>query len=139
MNKGKLHLSRQGSSFLANNFKKFANALWTSEPLLKTCPNIHEHPMNSLDGIKSRRIHNPKIDESFPTAQFLLQGYHKPYRLDISDKQRGLLIYIKAHLPSTLLSNHISPKDIQVIPFELNIRKEKRMFVCIYRPPRQGS
>ena len=131
--------------------------------------------MNSLDGLKSLRIHNhsnitlsylninsirkkfddlklivnenvdilclaeTKIDESFPTAQFLLPGCHKPYRLDISDKQRGLLIYIKAHLPSTLLSNHISPKDIQVISFELNIRQEKRMFVCIYRPPRQDS
>ena len=58
-----------------------------------------------------------KIDESFPTAQFLLPGYHKPHRLDISDKQGGLLIYIKAHLPSRLLSNHISPKDIQAVPF----------------------
>ena len=72
--------------------------------------------MNSLDGLKSLRIHNhsnitlsylninsirkkfdglklivnenvdilciteTKIDESFPTAQFLLPGYHKPYR-----------------------------------------------------------
>ena len=80
-----------------------------------------------------------KIDESFPTAQFLLSGYHKPYRLDISDKQGGLLIYIKAHLPSRLLSNHISPKDIQEIPFELNLRKEKWMLVCIYRPPKQDS
>ena len=129
--------------------------------------------MNSLDGLKSLRIHNhsniilsylninsirnkfddlelkvnenldilyiaeTKIDESFPTAQFLLPGHHKPYRLDISDKQKGLLIYIKAHLPSKLLSNHISPKDIQAVPFELNLRKEKWMFVCIYRPPKQ--
>ena len=113
--------------------------------------------MNSLDGLKSLRIHNhsnitfsylninsirkklddlkvivyenvdilciaeTKIDESFPTAQFLWSGYHKPYRLDISDKQGGLLIYIKAHLPSRLLSNHISPKDIQAIPSELNL------------------
>ena len=89
------------------------------------CPNSHEHPMNSLDGLKSLRIHNhsnitfsylntnsirkkfddlkliinenvdilciaeTKIDESFPTAQFLLSGYCKPYRLDISDKQGG--------------------------------------------------
>ena len=106
--------------------------------------------MNSIDGLKSLRIHNhsnitlsylnvnsvrkksddleltinenadilciaeTKIDETFPTAQVL----------DISDKQGGLLIYIKAHLPSRLLSNHISPKDIQAIPFELNLRKE---------------
>ena len=75
--------------------------------------------MNSLDGLKSLRIHNhsniilsylnvnsirnkfddlelmvnenldilciaeTKIDQSFPTTQFLLPGYHKPYRLDI--------------------------------------------------------
>ena len=58
LNKGKLHLNRRGSSFLANNFKKFVNALWRSEPLYKIYPNIHEHPMNSLDGLTSLRIHN---------------------------------------------------------------------------------
>ena len=78
--------------------------------------------MNSLDGLKSLRIHNhsnitlsylninsimkkfddlklivnenvdilciaeAKIDKSFPVVQFVLPGYHKPYRLDISDK-----------------------------------------------------
>ena len=40
---------------------------------------------------------------------------------------------------SRLLTNHISPKDIQAIPFELNLRKEKWIFVCIYRPPKQDS
>ena len=35
-------------------------------------------------------IAETKIDESFPTAQLLLPGYHKPYRLGISDKQGGL-------------------------------------------------
>ena len=76
---------------------------------------------------------------SFPTAQFLLPGYHKSYRLDISDKQGGLLIYIKVHLPSTLLSNLISPKYIEAIPFELNLRKEMWMFVCIQKPPKLES
>ena len=107
--------------------------------------------MNSIDGLKSPRIHNhsnitlsylnvnsvrkksddlkltinenadilyiaeTKIYETFPTAQVL----------DITDKQGGLLIFIKAHLPSRFLSNHISPKDIQATPFEINLRKEK--------------
>ena len=123
--------------------------------------------MNSLDGLKSVRIHSHSnitvsylninsirkkfddfkqiinenvdnlyiaettIDESFPTAQFLLPGYHKPSRLDISNKQGGLLIHIKARLSFRLLSNHISRKDIPAVPFELNLRKEKWMFVCI--------
>ena len=73
-----------------------------------------------------------KIDESFPTAQFILPRYHKPYRLDITVKQVGLLVYIKSHLPSKLLSIHNTSNDIQVIPVELNLRKEKWMFMCIY-------
>ena len=31
------------------------------------------------------------------------------------------------------------PKDIQIIPFELHLRKEKWVFVCIYRPPAQNK
>ena len=68
-----------------------------------------------------------------------MPGYHKPYRLDITDKQGGLLVYIKYHLPSKLLSIHNTYNDIQVIPFELNLRKEMWIFLCIYRPPKQNS
>ena len=80
-----------------------------------------------------------KISESLSTAQFTLPGYHKPYRLDITDKQRGLLVYIKSHLPSKLLSTHNTSNDVQVNPFELNLRKAKWMYMCIYRPPKQSN
>ena len=75
-----------------------------------------------------------KIDNSFPTAKFSWPGYHKPYCSDITDKRGGLLVYIKSNLPSRHLTNYITPKDIQIIPFELNLRKGKWMFICIYRP-----
>ena len=68
-----------------------------------------------------------------------MPSYHKHYRLDITDKQGGLLVYIKSHLPSKLLSVHNTSNDIQVIPFELNLRKEKWMFMYIYRTPKQNS
>ena len=80
-----------------------------------------------------------KIDKSFPTAQFSWHGYHKPYRLGISGRQGGLLVYIKSHLPSRRLTNYTTPKDIQVISFQLNLRKERWMFLCIYRPPTQNK
>ena len=76
---------------------------------------------------------------SFQAAQFALPGYHKPYRLDINDKQGGLLVYVKYHLPSKLLSTHNISNDIQIIPFESNLRKENWMFMCIYRPPKQNN
>ena len=69
----------------------------------------------------------------------MLPGYHKPYRLDISDKKGGLLVYIKSYSSSRLLRNFDIRSDIQVIRFELNLRKEKWMFMCIYRPPSQNK
>ena len=33
-----------------------------------------------------------KIDKYFTTAQFMLPGYDKPYRLDISARKGGLLV-----------------------------------------------
>ena len=66
----------------------------------------------------------------------MLPGYHN---LDISDRKGGLLVYIKSHLPSRLLKNFDIPSNIQIIPFELNLRKEKWMFMCIYRPPSQNK
>ena len=64
-----------------------------------------------------------------------MPGYDKPYRLDATDKQGGLLVYIKSHLPSKPLSTHNISNDTQVIPFALNLRKEK----WIYKPPRQNN
>ena len=58
---------------------------------------------------------------------------HKLYWLDVSDKQRGLLIYIKSHWPFRVLSSSNTANDIQVTPFELNLRKERWMFMSTYR------
>ena len=69
----------------------------------------------------------------------MLPGYHKPYRLDISDRKGGLLVYIKSHLQSRLLKNFDIPKDTQIITCELNLRKEKWVFMYIYRPPSQNK
>ena len=69
----------------------------------------------------------------------MLPGYHKPYRLDMSDTKRGLLVYIKSYLLSRLLRNFDIRSDIQVIRFELNLRKEKWMLMCIHRPPSQNK
>ena len=40
---------------------------------------------------------------------------------------------------SKLLSIDNSCNDIEVIPFEFNLRKEKWMFIYIYRPPKQNN
>ena len=49
-------------------------------------------------------IAETKIDKSFPAAQFITEGFHKPPRLDISDKSGGLLVYVRSHLLSRQLT-----------------------------------
>ena len=60
-------------------------------------------------------------------------------RLDITSKRGGMLVYIKSSFPSRIMSNFELPENIQVIPFELNLRKEKWLFVSIYKPPLQSN
>ena len=113
----------------------------------------HKYASVSLDEFKSLRIHNynnmivsflnintirNKLDNLKPITDEKID-IDKPYRLEISEKERGLLIYIKSNLPSRLLSSHNTPNGIQVITFEFNLRKEKWLFMCIYRSPNQSN
>ena len=84
-------------------------------------------------------ITETKLDGSFPTAQFEIKGYYSPFRLDITNKSRGLLVYIKSSIPSRKLSCDDICNSIQAIPFEINLRKEKRLVISIYRLPSQNS
>ena len=80
-----------------------------------------------------------KLDSSFPNAQFLLPAFQEPLKLDINHRSGRLLVYIKASLPSKILSKFKLPIDNQIIPFEINLRKEKWLFVSIYKPPSQSN
>ena len=78
-------------------------------------------------------IAETKLDVSFPKNQFLIPGYKTPYRLDVSDKSGGLLVFVRDCLLSTEIKVDNMSTDIQVIPFELNIRKQKWLLLPIYR------
>ena len=80
-----------------------------------------------------------KLDPSFPNSQFLIPGFHQPMRLDITSKRGGMLVYIKSSLPSRILYNFKPPENIQAIPFELNLRKKKWLFVSVCKPPLQNN
>ena len=50
-----------------------------------------------------------------------------------------MLVYIEFLLPSRTMSNFKLPENIQVILFELNLRKEKWLLVSIYKSPLQSN
>ena len=76
-----------------------------------------------------------KLDSSFPASNFSIPGYTSPYRLDVNSKSGGLLIYIKETIPSKELKQLLIPKDLQILPIEINLRKSKWLIMPIYRPP----
>ena len=60
LNRGKHHLNRRGSSYLANNFKKFVESLWESKSSAKVYIDSHKHLKTELSDLRSLRIQNPR-------------------------------------------------------------------------------
>ena len=70
-------------------------------------------------------VSETKLDSSFPTGQFSLPGFRTTYRKDLSGKSGGLLVYVNSNISSKVLKIPDCPSDIQVIPVEINIKKQK--------------
>ena len=45
-------------------------------------------------------IAETKLDNSFPSNQFMIPGLEKPYRQDVSGSSGGLLVYVSNDIPS---------------------------------------
>ena len=71
-----------------------------------------------------------KMDSSFPTAQFKIEGY-TAYRLDRNSNGGGILLYVREDIPSLLLNTELL---IEGFCIEINIRKKKWLLVCTYNP-----
>ena len=82
-------------------------------------------------------VSESKLNSSFPTGQFNLSGFRTPFRKDLSGKNGGLLVYVKSNIPSKMLKIPDCPNDIQVIPVEINLKKQKWLAIAIYTPPSQ--
>ena len=70
-------------------------------------------------------IAETKLDSSFPSNQFTISGFKSPIRLDISSNSGGILVYIKEDILFKKIEDRDIPRDIQIIPIEINIRKQK--------------
>ena len=60
-------------------------------------------------------------------------------KLEIPSKRGGMSVYIKSSLPSRIMSNFKLSENTQVILFVLNLRKEKWLFLRIYKLPLQSN
>ncbi len=75
-------------------------------------------------------VSETKLDDSFPSEQFVINGYKPPLRFDRNAHGGGLLVYIKQNLPSKKLTK-LENNSIELIPFELNLVKHKWLILAI--------
>ena len=91
-----------------------------------------------VDSVDILCIAESKLNESFLSSEIALDGFKKPYRLDVSATSGGLLIYVKVNLPSKVVNLYDFNKDIQCVPIELNVANKRYVIFSIYRPPKQN-
>ena len=133
-------LSRRSSTSLTVGFLE--NLRWKN----KNRPIIAPLNINSLRnkfGFLSSKItkhvdilllSETKLDDSFPTAQFSLNGYCKPYRLDSSSNGGSILLYVRDDIPSQLLTDYKIKDHLELFSVDVNIRKKTWLLGCYYNP-----
>ena len=84
-------------------------------------------------------IGESKLDDSYPTSQFHIEGFHEPFRQDRDKNGGGLLIYVNECISTKKLNKHVFPDDIEGLFIELNFRKTKWLLVGTYHPPKQND
>ena len=84
-------------------------------------------------------IAETKIDATFPTGQFAIEGFATPFRLDRNANGGGLLVYVRSDIPSHQINSFKFSDGIECISFEINLRKQKWVLFSVYRPPTQSQ
>ena len=59
-------------------------------------------------------ISETKLDDSLPEAQFYIEGFKAPFRLDRNKHDGGgILLYVRNNINAILLTDHVFPNDIK--------------------------
>ena len=81
-------------------------------------------------------ISETKIDDSFPIANFLIDGFSQPYRIDRNSSDGGIILYVRVDIPSNLLKVESLP--VEGFYVELKLRSKNWIKNCSYNPNRNA-
>ena len=113
---------------LKNTRLKNPNRLTIAQLNINSLRNKHYSLVGMLyNNLDILLISEIKIDSSFPTTQFQIEGY-ATYRLDRNTNGGGILLYIREDIPSTLLNSDMSIENFYI---DTNIRKKSARIIKI--------
>ena len=93
-----------------------------------------KHRINQLEN--GLMISETKLDDSFPEAQFYIEGFRAPFRLDRNKHGGGILLYVRNNINAILLTDHVFPNDIEAFFTEIKVNTRKWLVCCSYNPNR---
>ena len=101
--------------------------------------NSIRNKFHFLESEASKHLHiflisETKTDESFPSEQFLVDGFSRPYRLDRCTNGGGMLLYVRDDISSCLLTEYRLQDNTECLIIEINITKKKWLFSCLHNP-----
>ena len=77
-------------------------------------------------------VSETKLDDSFPIAIFLIDGFSTSYRLDRDSNGGGLMLFVREDISSNLAEAEAKP--IEGFCIELNLRNDKWLLNYSYNP-----
>ena len=78
-----------------------------------------------------------KLDDTFTSAQFYMEGFKTPIRLDRNSFAGGIVIYIRENIPSKFLEQLPLGDNDEGIFVELNLRNSKWVLFGGYSPSKE--
>ena len=79
-------------------------------------------------------ISESKLDDTFPTSQFVIDSFTEPFRLDCTRNGGGILLYVKNNITATLLTIYTLPENMEALFVEIVIGNFKWLICCSYNP-----
>lgn len=76
------------------------------------------------DKVDMLMISETKLGSSFPEAQFYMDSYSKPHRLDRSGKGEGIMLYAREETPSKLIQPVCHKLDKEHFLLEINLKRK---------------
>ena len=78
-------------------------------------------------------ISEPKLNDTSPQGQFVINGFRAPFREDRNDKGGGLLLFLKDRVPCRRRRID-SSSQIEAIVVEMNLKKRIWLLIGCYNP-----
>ena len=79
-------------------------------------------------------ISETKVDLSFHSSQFAIDGFSSPFRLDRNSSGGGIILFVREKILSKILSEYEPNSSVENTFIEINLESKKWLLSCSFNP-----